>query len=288
MQADHGGKAISIPSPNAANACQAVAWRSEHQLWASDRNALKLWDLRAVAHPLATYQLDQTPVHSLCPCNEGVIAGTLSGSYAMSFQPDGRVQQLACLGMPGETAGSCVSVALAPAAQAQNGSTASDAVVTSFRRSSQLEGDVEHHSLGCLSQGAFEHAPRQWLRNSARITGFASTMTATRCAALWVGGTPVLCGGDESTGAIRAWRLRGGGLGAAESIGELRDGIHQHHGSAARGLSAAAHVRHVAVAPSAEGAWTVAALRTKASSTAEPVISLYHVPAADASRAVQV
>jgi hypothetical protein len=262
-----------IPTPGMACNSRAVAWRSPHQLWASEKGAVKLWDLRNLQQSVCEYLTDDTFVHSLCAVREGVVAGTLRGSYSMAFAPDGALCPLTVRGMPREAAGSCVSVTAVPGEMADT-----TAVVTSFRRLHHWAGDdgpdgLEHHSVGILNHDA--DTAYRWSAGH-QIHGFESVSTATRCASLRLhgyaaggkGGVMMLCGGHEMGGTVRVWAA-GPGADKVTHVGDL--------GPTGQHPVDKLHVRQVAMASNAPGCWTVAALRTRAFSTSDPSLSVYSV-----------
>ena len=260
-----------ISTPEVNNNCRAVAWRSEHQLWLSQKGAVKLFDMRQLSREVAGYTTDDTYVHRLCVAREGVIAATLRGSYAMALPPNGTVWPLVVRGMPRETGGTCVSVA----AVTDSAGVATD-VVTSFRRAGPTAGaaaGLEHHTIRTLAHG---HAPavQQW-EAGGQVHGFESVLTQARCAAVHV---PVrgesllaLCSGDEASGAVRVWAARQHAQRSMQVVGDLAP--------ACKGPGKA-HVRHVEATALTTGGWLVSALRTQPLAFAEASLTVYRIPAA--------
>ena len=260
---------VSTIPTSGLHSCKAVAWRSEHQLWASDSKTLKLWDLRRLSQSVGSYAVDDTPVLSICAMGEEcVVVGTQRGSYAVACQPDGSGVLLT----PPSVAGPCASVAVAPASDHR-----SAAVVTTYQgasvRSATASGDAAHCVVSRLSKRVPVPPRNAWAAQSmCTVPAPAPQGVRARCEVLRLSSTTVLCGADAMGGAVRVWDV---GLQAAPQqprvLGDLAStGERQAAGAALL------CVQQVTAALGEHGSWAVAAVRVRAHNPA-PMLTLYKV-----------
>jgi hypothetical protein len=240
--------------------CSATGWRTEHQVWASDMDQVKLWDLRNTQQCVAQYHLRGAVIHSLCAVQEGVIAGSQLGSHAMAFEPDGQLRLL----QNAQACAPCVSVVAI--SEAKYGCAW---IITTCQPARAGQG-CSQHNVGAWTK-AQQGAGRTWRPGGCM---HEPAVLQSRGAALQLPIANMFCSGDAATGAVKVWGLGwdGGAPGTANPklAGELP----------CTQRAACTNVRQVAAARVAgSGAWAVAALRTRTYSTLDPTLTLYSVPA---------
>ena len=220
---------VSTIPTSGLHSCKAVAWRSEHQLWASDSKTLKLWDLRRLSQSVGSYAVDDTPVLSICAMGEEcVVVGTQRGSYAVACQPDGSGVLLT----PPSIAGPCASVAVAPAPDHR-----SAAVVTTYQgapaRSAAASGDLAHRVVSRLSKRVPVPSRNAWAAQSVcTMPAPAPQGVRARCEVLRLSSTTVLCGGDATGGGSSSV---GRGLASSAAAAAGAGGLGQPSGTAGSG-----------------------------------------------------